>query len=246
MGKWAGRLIGGGIGWAFFGPLGALFGAYIGGLLGEDQPQQFPYGQPGAARFGSTQAGDFAVALLSLFAHVSKADRRILSSEVSYVKQWLIQKFGRDNAQDLLYLYKEILQKDYNIHEVSRQIRNSMDYYGRLELMHVLFGIAGSNGKFDPAELRAIREIAGGLGIADSDYQSIKSIFIGDTHKAYGILNVRPDSATETIKKAYRELAVKYHPDKVSHLGPDIQKTAEEKFKAINDAYQTIRKERGF
>ena len=75
MGKWAGRLIGGGIGWALFGPLGALFGAYIGGLFGEDQPQQFPYGQPVAPHLGGTRGGDFAVALLSLFAYVSKADK---------------------------------------------------------------------------------------------------------------------------------------------------------------------------
>ena len=39
-------------------------------------------------------------------------------------------------------------------------------------------------------------------------------------------------------------MANKYHPDKVSHLGYDLQKLAEEKFKAVNNAYQTIKKER--
>ena len=40
-------------------------------------------------------------------------------------------------------------------------------------------------------------------------------------------------------------MAAKYHPDKVSHLGGDIGKIAEEKFKSVNDAYQIIKKERG-
>ena len=249
MGKWGSRIIGGGIGWALFGPLGALFGAYIGGMLSDEQKQGSSFWKPeveGQTAFGDTRSGDFAVAMLSLFAYVSKADNQLLSSEVQYVKQWLIRKFGKHNAQDLLYLYKEILNKDYNIREVSTQIRRHMDYYGRLELIHVLFGIAGSNANFHPAELAAIREIAENLGISAGDYESIKSIFIGDTHKAYRILNVEPGAEPETIKKAYRELAVKYHPDKVASLGPEIQKSAEEKFKAINDAYQTIRRERSF
>ena len=40
-------------------------------------------------------------------------------------------------------------------------------------------------------------------------------------------------------------MANKYHPDKVAHLGTEMQALAEEKFKAVNDAYQKIKKERG-
>ena len=47
------------------------------------------------------------------------------------------------------------------------------------------------------------------------------------------------------MKRAYRKMANKYHPDKVAHLGDDLRKIAEEKFKAVNNAYQTIKKERG-
>ncbi|MCD6205093.1 MAG: J domain-containing protein [Candidatus Marinimicrobia bacterium] len=85
-----------------------------------------------------------------------------------------------------------------------------------------------------------------GLGISARDHESIKSIFVKSNNQAYEILNVKPDDDIEVIKKAYRDLAVKYHPDKVANLGPEIQSLAEEKFKAINDAYQKIRKERGF
>lgn len=250
MGKWAGTLIGGGIGWALMGPLGAIIGAYIGSMfsgrtvLTEHRSHSFI--EDRNIDYGDTRAGDFAVAMLSLFAYISKADKQVLSSEVQYVKKFLIEKFGEQNAQDLLYLYKQILKKNYNIQDVAHQIRSHMDYYSRLELIHVLFGIAGADDSYHPLELSAILEISNGLGISSNDYESIKSIFIGDSRQAYSILNVNTNDDSETIKKAYRNMASKYHPDKVSQLGHEIQKLAEEKFKAINDAYQTIRKERGF
>ncbi|HCK98879.1 MAG TPA: molecular chaperone DjlA [Candidatus Marinimicrobia bacterium] len=249
MGKWTGTIIGSGIGWALFGPLGAIFGAYIGSMVtGNSHGREYSEAdfKRKASPYGDTRAGDFAVAMLSLFAYVSKSDKTVQSSEIQYVKKFLIEKFGARNAQDLLYLYKEILKKDYDIQEVSRQIAQHMDYYSRLELVHVLFGIAGADNIFQEPELRAIQEICSGLGISSKDYESIKSIFIKSSNQAYAILNVAPNDDIDVVKKAYRDLAVKYHPDKVSQLGPEIQKLAEEKFKSINDAYQTIRKERGF
>ena len=150
------------------------------------------------------------------------------------------------NAQDLLYLYKEILKKNFDIREITKQIKSHMDYYSRLELLHVLFGISGADGEFHHSEIEAIKEIADGLGIYPQDYNSIKSMFVKEETAAYNILGVSPEADIETIKKAYREMASKYHPDKVSHLGPEFQKLAEEKFKKINEAYQQIRRAKGF
>ena len=250
MGKLAGTIIGGGIGWALFGPLGALIGAYIGNVVTNESGVQKKRGkaEPGAtfATYGDTRAGDFAVAMLALFAYVSKSDRNVKSSEVQYVKKFLVDKFGTQNAQDLLYLYREILGKDYNIYDIAHQVRDNMDYYSRMELLHVLFGIAAVDGDLHTTELQVIREIADALGISDRDYETIRAIFGGGTNRFYEILGIKPNDDVETIKKAYRDLAVKYHPDKVANLGPEFQKLAEEKFKSINDAYQTIRKERGF
>ena len=56
----------------------------------------------------------------------------------------------------------------------------------------------------------------------------------------YSVLGVRPGASSEEIKHAYRELASKYHPDKVTHLGEDFQALAEDRFKEIQDAYQTL------
>ncbi|HTO23132.1 MAG TPA: DnaJ domain-containing protein, partial [Spirochaetia bacterium] len=59
-------------------------------------------------------------------------------------------------------------------------------------------------------------------------------------------LGVRPDAGIDEIKAAYRALSLRHHPDKVANLGPEFVKVAEEKFKAIQRAYEEVRRERGF
>lgn len=61
----------------------------------------------------------------------------------------------------------------------------------------------------------------------------------------YKILEVSPDATDDEVKKAYRAAAKKHHPDKVSHLGEDVRKAAEEKFAKVNEAYERIKKSRG-
>ena len=78
-----------------------------------------------------------------------------------------------------------------------------------------------------------------------SDFQSIQAMFYKDTKSSYKILEITQDVSDDDIKKAYRKMATKFHPDKVHHLGEEFQKMAEEKFKSLNDAYDQIKKERG-
>ena len=59
------------------------------------------------------------------------------------------------------------------------------------------------------------------------------------------MLEVSPSATDDEVKRAYRRLALKHHPDTVASLGPDVQKAAEEKFKQISEAYELIKRERG-
>ena len=69
-------------------------------------------------------------------------------------------------------------------------------------------------------------------------------MFIKDVESDYKILEISKNSTDGELKKAYRKMAVKYHPDKVSHLGDEVKKLAEEKFKMVNEAYNNIKKSR--
>jgi len=124
-------------------------------------------------------------------------------------------------------------------------IKYNMDYSIRLQLIHFLFGIAGADGQFHPAEINVIERIASFMGIYESDLNSIKAMFVKETDSAYKILEITPDATDDEVKKAYRQMAIKYHPDKVSTLGEDVQKAANEKFQQLNNAYEQIKKQRG-
>ena len=56
----------------------------------------------------------------------------------------------------------------------------------------------------------------------------------------YAVLGVKPGASREEIRAAYRTAAQEYHPDKVSHLGPELQKVAKQKFMEIQEAYEKL------
>ena len=89
-----------------------------------------------------------------------------------------------------------------------------------------------------------IHAIAGYMGVSGKDFDSIQAMFYKDTTAAYKILEIPSEVTDNEVKKAYRKMAAKFHPDKVHHLGVEFQKMAEEKFKTLNDAYTQIKKER--
>lgn len=238
-GKW----IGGGLGWAFGGPIGGLIGFMFGSMFdgGNKTGQQgHPY-QGG----GQTQSGDFSMSLLVLSAAVMKADGSIKKSELEFVRKFFTQNFGADKANQQMLVLRELLKKDINVQDVSHQIGQHMDYSSKLQLLHYLFGIALADGLVDHNEVQMIQNIAGFMRISSSDYQSVKAMFVKDTESAYKILEVSPNATDEELKKAYKKMAVKYHPDKVSHLGQDVFKAAEDKFQKLNGAYEEIKKQRG-
>lgn len=236
FGKW----IGGGLGWALGGPIGALLGFAFGALF-DSATSSIQIGE----KRPTTQPGDFSVSLLILSAAVMKADNKVLKSELDYVKQFLNAQFGDAQAQQMLKILRDLLKQDFDLREVSMQIRTFMDYASRLQLLHYLFGIALADDHSHPDEIRMIDLISNYLGIKQNDLDSIKAMFIKDQESAYKILEVSPESTDDEVKKAYRKMAAKYHPDKVAHLGPDVQKSAKEKFQKLNQAYTEIKKQRG-
>ncbi|MFC2151607.1 TerB family tellurite resistance protein [Bacteroidota bacterium] len=237
MGKF-GKWIAGGLGFAFFGPIGGILGFALGSLF---EAPEFAKTRGSSA----TTTGSFAMTLLVLVAAVMKADGRVLKSELNYVKSYFKQAFGEDSAVEAIKLLRDILDQNIPIQSVGVQIKQNMDYSSRLQLLHMLFGVAKADGQVDISELNTIASIAGYIGISSSDFESIKSMFIEDVNSAYKILEIDLNASDDEIKKAYRKMAVKYHPDKVSHLGEDFQKKAKEKFQKVNDAYEKIKKERG-
>lgn len=236
FGKW----IGGGLGFVMGGPIGGLLGFLVGSMIDGTTVHTSTYRQGPS----NTSQGDFGMSLLVLVAAVMKADGKIVKSELDYVKQFFIRQFGQESAKQALLMLKDILKQEIPVRDVCLQIKNNMDYSSRLQLLHILFNISLADSVIHASETAIIEKIAGYLGVSDNDFLSIKNMFIPDTDSAYKILEIEPSASNDEVKKAYRMMAMKYHPDKVSHLGEDFRKSADEKFAMVNEAYDKIKKER--
>lgn len=245
LGKW----ILGGLGFAVGGPIGALIGVFIASLFdssrtieaGEYQ-QSIPH--PGRTR---TTQGDIRVSIIVLLACVIKADGRVLKAEINSIKPFLLRNFGEEGAKQALQLLKQLLEQDINPVAVSQQIRQYVNYSVRLELVHMLLEVAKADGEVADSECQVIETIAVNMGIADADYQSLLSLYRKhtDTNWAYTALEIEPSATDDEVKKAYRRMAMKYHPDKVANAGEAVRQQATEKFRAINEAYEHIKSQRG-
>lgn len=237
-GKW----IGAGLGFVMGGPLGALLGLFIGSTFDNITNAAPPTGNNPASP--NNGRGDFMFSLLVLATAMMKADGRIMRSELDYVKEFLKRNFGLEATQEAMGMIKKLSEQHIPLQEVCMQIRYNMAPASRTQLLYFLVGIAKADGNVCSHEIELLEQISDMLGIDKTTFNSIKSMHYDDLESAYRILGVSSSATDEEVKKAYRKMALENHPDKVSHLGEDIRKAAEEKFTQINVAYEKIKKQR--
>jgi len=240
--KW----IGASLGWSFGGPIGAIIGLALGSMVdGVSKGDRRSISRQ--IRQSQTQSGDFEISLLILASIVIKADGKQDQRELDFVRKQFIGMYGKDRANHAFKLFKQInKQTKISTRQVCLQIRQMMDHPSRLQLMHFLFGIAKADGIVTENEVRIIHTIAGYLGISARDFESIKAMFYSSRENAYKILEIDKTATDAEIKRAYRKMVKKYHPDKVMHLGKEHQNGAKEKFRKVQEAYERLQKEKGF
>ena len=142
------------------------------------------------------------------------------------------------------YQFKETIRKSCT------EIRFHTSDSQRLQLLNYLVIIAKADGIVSPEEVVALKEIALYLGLSAQDVESMLNLESGakagsNIEDAYKVLGISPSATDDEVKAAYRKMALKHHPDRVSTLGDDIRKAAEKKFQEINDAKERIYKARG-
>ena len=242
--KW----IGGGLGWAFGGPIGGIVGFAFGAMMDHMQGPQAEEGaaQGTHARTRTTTGGDLAMSLVVLTAAMMKADGRVTQRELDHVRRFFSQQFGAQQAGQLLILLRDALKQEIPVDSVCAQIRQHMPHPVRLQLVHYLLGLANSDGHVDKREFALLKHIALSMGVNEKDLGSMNAMFrTADPKAAYQVLEIEPTATDEEVKKAYRRMAMKFHPDKVAQLGEEVQKAANEKFKKVQMSYEAIQKERG-
>ena len=192
------------------------------------------------------QRNSFFVSLLVLSSAVIKADGQVSQSELNCVREFIRRNFGDSVVEEAMRMLDSFNRQQVNIYSVGDQIASNMNYSQRLQLFHYLVQIATSDGNFSKSEKSVLEAIGAVIRLNNSDINSVIAMFYKENDEsAYAVLGISPSATDDEVKSAYRKMAMKNHPDKVSTLGPEVQKAAEEKFRQIQDAYETIKRQRG-
>ena len=221
------------IGYTFFKLPGAFVGFFIGSFL-----------SPKVQKISSK---DFEINLLALASLVIKADGKVTQNELDFVRRYFVSAYGKNRANEVFKIFNQnVKNKGISVSKISRLFNLALNYESRLQVIHFLFGIAKADGNISELEIKKLLEFSNLFKLSYADFLSIKAMFIQETDNAYKILELNKTATNDQIKKSYRELAKKHHPDKVQHLGDAYVKAAQDKFQQIQKAYQNIKNERGF
>ncbi len=254
---WWGKVIGGTFGFLLGGPLGALLGASFG--------HQFDSGvRSGGLR---RHAGDqervqaaFFTATFAVMGHIAKADGRVSRDEIAMARQ-LMDNLRLDESQKELAesLFNQGKQAEFDLVAVLEQFRQECHRRSTLVkmFMEIQIQVALADGRIAPEESEILKQVAQMLGIAHADLEQLINLIRGAhaSHgggekialtDAYHILGVTADAPLPEIRKAYRRLMSRHHPDKLVAKGlpEEMIKLANQKTHEIRSAWQRVKKAR--
>lgn len=223
--------------------LSVIPGWYLGGIIGAISS----YFLVQELIDNRTTVNTFELLLLRLAELLIKADGIVEKSEVLFVREFFIRKFGQRKSETLFKELKKATEIPKDIDEVLVLLRSIMEpsqYYGVLTFM---FSLALSDGHFAIEEEKFIYKVGKGLGFSLDKINEMKAQFIKpkranvtERTKRLNLLGLKATATKEEIKAAYRKLAKEYHPDRLVGVSDVVKKIAEEKFKEVSEAYEYL------
>ncbi|MDR1459394.1 MAG: TerB family tellurite resistance protein [Bacteroidales bacterium] len=247
--------------------VGGLPGSIFGGLLGIAISGWF---SPNTKKHKSSINNSVLESITKLSLIVMKADASVMRSELYLFRDFMVQNFGNEIASHAIEMLQEFKDAPLNVNDAAGDINNKLNYSERMHVLQFLFQLAGTDSPINANEFSVLSQIAQRLGIQQFDFATLKMRYeflynqqryqneshynqqesYNNTRNSfaqeadYALLGVKSSDSNETIKAAYRRLAVANHPDKVQHLGEVARTEAEKRFSEINQAYHRIKKTR--
>jgi len=218
-------------------------------------------------------AGPLGLAFIKLSMKLFASDSEVTETEIQQLKKYMSKEFGDEIGNAAEKYVKNNFQNNESTHSICTPL-SKMSYSERIGVVSQLFAMAVSEREFNDEEEMLMQKIAHYLHIGKKRYNIIKSNyqkkssyhneqnsnyqqgnqekrqqfleqFFIPTYNPYIILGLENSASNEEIKKTYRELAKKYHPDVLLHKSEQIKKQSKNKFLEINEAYERIKKIRG-
>jgi DnaJ like chaperone protein len=197
----------------------------------------------------------FVFLLVNILMKIAQVDGKVTRAETATIQRFFQYKLHYSQSQLLWVkeLIKEALKSAVSLEQLLADFRQQFAYEPRLILLELIYQVLFSNDHVSDPELQLVRNIAEYLDISQFEQRAFEARFRGgyrataapqqqDEERYYEVLGLKPGADFAEIKTTYRKLSMKYHPDKVGHLGDEFRKVAEDKMKELNVAYEYLKK----
>ena len=246
---WFGKLTFGTMGMLFGGPLGAIAGAALGHHLIDKKTSQINR-QISFGQAEQSQAAYF-VSIFSILGKLAKADGVITRDEIAVVEGFLSSlQIPQQQKQFARQVFREAKNSPYSIDDFASQLYQINRHQPTilLSFMDLLFKLAAADGKLHPAEETQLKRVQNIFMISNQQFESIKSIYFNKADRYYNILDCTNKSTNEEIRASYKRLVKDFHPDTIISKGlpEEFIQFATKRFQEIQEAYEIVRKDRGF
>ena len=198
----------------------------------------------------------FVWLLVNILVNISKIDGQVTKEEISTIHRFFQQNLGYTQTKMhwVKELIKEAISSTATLETLLQEFKSTFAYEPRLILLELVYQILYTKSVVPENELQIARNIATYLEISSYDQRTIESKYKyreqrqrsngeASAEHYYATLGLEPGVSFEEIKKVYRKMSMKYHPDKVRHLGEEFRSVAEQKMKEINAAYDYFKKQ---
>jgi len=245
-----GKIVGGTIGFALFGPLGAVAGAAFGHAFdSENELTQ----KARATRLSTLEESQLAffVGAFSMLAKLAKADGQVRKEEIDTIESFVQNDLRLDPAsrEVAFNIFRTALDSPASCEDFATQCYGY--FYNQPQMtemmIDILLRVALSDGSLHLAEETLILSAARLFHFSQTRLDQLKSKYVAPSEKSYHVLGCSRQDPDDVIKRRYRQLVQTYHPDKIASKGlPDeFTQLAQDKFREIQEAFETIKKERG-
>lgn len=249
---------------------GAILGAIFGGLIGLFYGAFIGYAASWALRqsiLGGLRVvqSDLIETTFAVMGAVCKADSVVTRDEINTVEQvFTMLRLGAEQREQAKAAFNRGKQPDFDLDaEVDRYARISHRRAPLIQLfLQLQYMAVAADGRVDPAEHEMLVRIARRLGLDEPDVAQLEALLRAAAGgppppgakpgrdrlaDAYAALGVSPEATPAEIKRAYRRLISKNHPDKLAARGlpESMRAVAEERSRELNAAYDLIKDSRG-
>ncbi len=236
-------LLGAGMGFLRGGPLGAVVGGTLQHIITKKALKKIDQGLPGV-----TERGLFVTCLVVIMTKVGMLDGPLTANERRLIHRFFIKNLDYEKP-DLGYIDQVIAETQRlnpDLKPFAEQYRKASGNNYNLLVLALSYQMALIEHSLTDETQNVINELAGLLQVSYPEHDRIRKKYSLDALKnPYRILGVEYSASAEDIKKAYRQKAAEFHPDRVAHLGREEGEDAHLKFLEIRAAYEELEKSRG-